>query len=834
MRLGSIKYILALCVLLFARQVCAQEPVVPPAQAAPGSLEAALALEDPSERIAALKKFIKTNIIPEQSRTALEAIVAGWAQLGETRLGENEIEKAVADFRSAISAIPETVTDRFFETTIVRIPQVVSLRGYRNEAIELARTLEKRYKGEAARLAAIGDFYIGIEAPIDAIRALEAAVTSNEDDARMRRSLGAAYRMGLRLDESITEYQQAIRIDPGDKRAYYELANLYRAHGAYEDAIKLYRKQLEIDPKFLAPYKGLALALLALGNEDQAMTALNQARDLRGSVDEIKQDIYLQTQMAFSYLRLKNFKQARQAADTAIAVEPRYAWARIAAAEVDLAEDKFFDAERNLLAAQKYAGFATLLFTLGKLYVAVEDFDGAVEQFSKVFAYSGKGTFTARLGDVLEIKADNLKELLAREHQAAIFLADSPTSDEQLRIIESLTVFNAILKSLKSDTGPRIARSDGGRVVSISPQQLAELDRSAAAFIDAENLRKAFRALYIAQHLTRAGVAVETAAELADQVLGLAAAATEFDGSLRDYPNYDREGRLRILRGRALDIKGWALYKSGRNEDAAKALIDAVESYGPLPEGKQAIRHLAAVKESSGELSIALDLYVAGFEAPSQTTSLDLNRTVIEMIYRKLNFGSLDGLDDKLKRAALDDSGRQLNDSLARLRPASKVEPVAEKSANSESSPPTQISETKPAENKPPGFRYFTPFPAQTKDRNSGSINVIRPQAKREAPQPGISKDDPIFARNSAPAGPVVENKPAAAPAVKKPVLLPLLAPEPDFAIPLSPPINQRIFYSQWDDFLSKSDEDIPPAPAPKASTRKRRVTTPEDPPRVP
>ena len=86
-------------------------------------------------------------------------------------------------------------------------------------------------------------------------------------------------------DEAIAEYQFAVNFDANDKRAFYELANLYRAHGAYDDAIKLYRKQLEIEPKHSPSYKGLALAYLAQGNEEQTAAALNQARDLRGSAD---------------------------------------------------------------------------------------------------------------------------------------------------------------------------------------------------------------------------------------------------------------------------------------------------------------------------------------------------------------------------------------------------------------------------------------------------------------------------------------------------------------------------------------------------------------------
>jgi tetratricopeptide (TPR) repeat protein len=663
----------------------AQSQSPPPSS---GSFEAALAIEDPAARIEALQQFLQSNNAPEQSRAAREAIVRSYAQLAEVQLRENNIERAVAGFRKAIDALPESINDRFFIDTVLRMPQTVSLRGYRIEAIDLARRLERRFAEEPRRLGGLGEFYMAIEAPIDAIRALETAVRLSSEVV-LHRLLGAAYRIGLRLDDAVAEIQHAIKIDPNDGRSYYELANLYRAHAAYSDAVNLYKKQLEIDPKHSPSYKGLALTYLAMADEANATAALDQARKLRGAPEEITKDNYLQTQMAFYYLERGKLRQAREAADAALSVEPRYAWARIAAAEVDLAEGKYFDAERNLLAAQRYAGFPTLLFTIGKLYLAVEDFEGALDQFAKAFNYSPQRGFAARLGGVLEVQAESVRELLAREHQAAIFLADPPTTAEQFKIIESLVRFNAALRSLKS-----AAASHPGKTKidpNVRRKKFVELDRSAADFIEAEGARRPFRTLYIAQQLANAGIATGSVIELADQALGMAEAATEFDGSLRDYPNYDREGRLMIFRGRALDAKGWALFKAERNREAIGVLNEAVKAYGSLPESKRAIRHLAMAREAEGELREALDLYIAGYEPPSSQSSLDVDRTVIEGLYRKVH-GSLDGLDQRL-RSPGDPS---LSAVLASIKPLEKEAANNDASPAGGSPPPVVLPAIKP------------------------------------------------------------------------------------------------------------------------------------------
>ena len=136
---------------------------------------------------------------------------------------------------------------------------------------------------------------------------------------------------------------------------------------SYSDAISLYRSQLEVEPKHLSAYKGLALACLAGGYETEFLSAMRKLDESSEATDNIRLDIYFQTQLAFLNLKMGRLTEARQAAEAALVIEPRYAWARIAAAEVEMAEGRYFEAERNLLAAQQYASFPTLAFTLGKL-----------------------------------------------------------------------------------------------------------------------------------------------------------------------------------------------------------------------------------------------------------------------------------------------------------------------------------------------------------------------------------------------------------------------------------------------------------------------------------
>ncbi|MDX2044645.1 MAG: tetratricopeptide repeat protein [Acidobacteriota bacterium] len=799
--------------LTLAFLVCAAVAQTPPKTSQPVSYDTAIAIEDPAARITALQQILKTRPAAEQADAAREAIVASWAQLGEVELGENNIEKAVANFRKALGALPEKVTDQFFQETVIRIPLAVSVRGYRNEAVGLARQLETRFAKDTARLAALGEFFMTIEAPTDAIRALEAAAKTGEPDAHLHRALGSAYRIGLRLDDAIAEYQLAIGVDAKDKRAYYELANLYRAHGAYPDAIKLYQKQLEIEPKHAPSFKGLALTFLALGDEPQMTAALNQARDLRGVAEEITGDLYLQTQMALYYLAQNKLKQARQASETALMIEPRYAWARIAAAEVDLAEGKIFEAERNLLAAGRYASFPSLFFTFGKLYLSVEDFDGAMEQFSKAFNVSTKASkeiFSTRLGGSLDVKADSVKELLAREHQASLFVAVLPTSPEQYKLAESLTRFHTWLEEIKKTVA-------AGKV-SVTRKQMEELDRAALDFAEAESTRRSFRSLYVAQKLSQAGIATGLAVELAEQALGLAEVATELDGSVRDYPNYDRNGRLQIFRGRALDAKGWALFQAGKTEEATASLNEAVTAYGTLPEARRAQWHLAVVKETAGELAAALDLYLSGYEPP-EASSFDVKLAAIEAIYRKIN-NSTNGLEERLRQAGINAT---LVSSVA-APPEPKSSKKSSAAQTRQNAKPIKLQPKAPANAQKDSPKTENSLESGKADLSLAQTVAVNEPPKLEESAKDSAKDEKVEETKKEDRKPELE--------IAKPVTLPNVEMNLNQPVLLVPMVDALMLISQLENLkpvITTESEDVPPPPA-KPNTRPRRVNTPTKP----
>lgn len=663
------------------------------------TLEAALALTEPNARIEALQKYLQAQPDAANADTARGELTRTFAYLGETQLGQKNVDAAVQSFKQAIAAFPKTIDEKFFTEVAVSIPLAVSVRGYRTEAILLARQLEARFGKEPKHLAAVGEFYLSLEAPGEALRALHAASKLAPDDARLYRALGAAYRLNLNLEDAAAQYQSAIKADPKDPRAYFELANLQRAQGRYEVAVNLYNHQLSIEPQHAASLKGSALALLAQGKEDKAAELLTQAARITNT--NLQQDNFLQTQLAFVYLARGNTAKARQAADAALAVEPRYSWSQIVAAEVELAEGKYFEAERHILTAMRYADFPTLHFMLGKIYLSVDDFEGALEQLGKAFTYKN-GKYQTRLGGVMDTQADSLAQLLAPERKASLFQAEPITSDTEFRIIENLARFEEALKRGK--------KSSPGTVSSLVLNQAAtklaaaEVEKTSIEFAEAEASRKAFRWLYAAERLLQTSQAPETALKFSDQALELSEIATAAEGSVRDLPNVDRNTRLQIFRARALTLRGRSLLRLGRKAEAVATLESAIDAYGTTAERKRAQWQLAVAKESLGKNDEALNLYIAAYEPPEKNSvGADLNRTIIESVYRK-QYGSLAGLEERIGKA-------RENSLLAKATPVAVTPTPAPTSAAPEVSAPatttpempvtTNTEAAKPVENPP-------------------------------------------------------------------------------------------------------------------------------------
>jgi tetratricopeptide (TPR) repeat protein len=619
------------------------------------------------ERIDLLEKFVAANRGSQIEGEARETLMREYALKGEQALREGNPQLATQVFKAVFRAAPNPITDAIFSQYIFTLPIAMNSFGYRGESVELMRSFEPRFESEPNRLVEIGFFYVQIEAPFEAVRVLEHAVQLAPQDHRAHNSLGTAYLISLRLDAATAEFQRALELDPRDEFANLNLGNLSRAMGDYQRAIGYYRRQISLKADDAEAHGGLAISLLAVGRDEDAAPAIKRAQELAPA------DYHFLTQLSFFYVIRKKAALARPLIEQAARIEPRYAWAYIAKAEVDALEGKFGDALATLISAQGQAGFATLTFELAKALISVDGYDQANETMAKAFTVNDDGEFETILGGAIKARSPRLDLLLERERQAALFLSYDPTTSLQYRLIEAIAKINYYSKVAlasrkppqaltrrsmqtaepKPGTRPRRVGGEPSLTGELSAGRdsnlrgMTELLRAITTFTTLDDGRQAFRMVWAARKLTEADLALDAAEQLARRAIAMADAATEPAGSMRDAPMLDRVGRRAAFLGRAYDALGWTMLKKRNLRGALDNLIKSIDSYPDGHERKTAMWHLAVATQEAGDERRALDLYIASYDAESPTASV--RRAQIEALYKKLN-GSLAGLDQKLKQ----------------------------------------------------------------------------------------------------------------------------------------------------------------------------------------
>ncbi|HVG21558.1 MAG TPA: tetratricopeptide repeat protein [Blastocatellia bacterium] len=648
-------------------------------------LERARAASTQQERIDLLERIIGASRDSSVESEARELLMREYALKGEQYLREADPQRAAQAFKMVLRTAPRVINDKIFGQFIFPMPMAMNAFGFRAESADLMRSFESRFEGEPNRLVEIGFFYVQIEAPLEAVRVLERAVQLAPNDHRAHNSLGTAYLINLRLDDAAAEFSRALELDARDEFANLNLANLARANGDYRRAVDYYRKQLEVKPDDSEAHGGLAIALLALGRDEEAEPEIKRATELAPG------DYRFLTQLAYFYTARKKVALARPLIERVVRIEPRYAWAFITKANMDLIEGKFGDALSTLISAQGHANFPTLAFELVKALMALDGYDQALEVMGKAITVNEGGEFEALLGGAIKARSPRIDMLLERERQASLFLNEQPTTGLQYRLAEAIAKIehftNAAMSGrktnqpgasrrrarpdqskspaagaargdqgdLKGATRPRRVRGDDAQPVTAELSAgsdanlpgMTELLRAITAFTTLDDGRQPFRMVWVARKLTDSGIALDVAEQLARRAISMAEAATEPAGSMRDAPLLDREGRRAVFLGRAYDALGWALFKKGDAPDAVEALSQSVKVYPQSGERKTALWHLAVATQEAGNERRALDLYIASYEPESPTSGV--RRARIESLYRKLN-GSLAGLDEKLKQ----------------------------------------------------------------------------------------------------------------------------------------------------------------------------------------
>jgi Flp pilus assembly protein TadD len=177
------------------------------------------------------------------------------ALLGNELKKKREWQQAVAEYRKALELYPEYLnTDAWFATNF-------------------------------------GGALLDIGHQEEALAALKMAVELMPRWSHAHYNLGVMYAKLGKVEETETEWRQAVALSPDDPKLHSGLSRLFIEHGRYVDGLAAAETALVKDPKFVHAAYNRALALQMLGRVNEAVTAYEGVLAMPAAPEEAKLDV---------------------------------------------------------------------------------------------------------------------------------------------------------------------------------------------------------------------------------------------------------------------------------------------------------------------------------------------------------------------------------------------------------------------------------------------------------------------------------------------------------------------------------------------------------------
>jgi Tfp pilus assembly protein PilF len=143
--------------------------------------------------------------------------------------------------------------------------------------IHLRERLVAEHPAEAKWRNALGASYLEAGRLDASLKQLEEAVRLAPDQAEAHNNLGEARRVGGDVTGAIAEFREAARLAPKNDVVQFNLANTLGDHGDLEEAIVHFRLGLALNPGVADAHNNLGVALASLGQIDEALAHFREA-----------------------------------------------------------------------------------------------------------------------------------------------------------------------------------------------------------------------------------------------------------------------------------------------------------------------------------------------------------------------------------------------------------------------------------------------------------------------------------------------------------------------------------------------------------------------------
>jgi protein O-mannosyl-transferase len=190
--------------------------------------------------------------------------------LGEVYFAMGDVNKAIAEFRSALYLRPESPyahNDLGF---------VLTKTGQLDEAVDHLKTAIRILPDHPTAHYNLGNALVQKGQTGDAIREFEQQLAIQPDHAGARCGLAIALVNQGQLNQAIAQYERTIELRPDYADAYYGLGNCYLKQGNPEKAVKQYEQALQRSPRLVEARNNLATILCQRGEIDRGISELEE------------------------------------------------------------------------------------------------------------------------------------------------------------------------------------------------------------------------------------------------------------------------------------------------------------------------------------------------------------------------------------------------------------------------------------------------------------------------------------------------------------------------------------------------------------------------------
>ncbi len=280
--------------------------------------------------------------------------------LGEAQQANHNVDDSIATYKKVIAMKPD------FSQAKVNLGKALAEKGLFGEAKEILSSVNKATLADSEAHYNLGVIYMREGAIGQATTEFERTLAVNPRHAQALNNLGVAWDARADTKRALEFFKKATTADPTFAEPWFNQGMSHMKLNQPQLATKAFEQALKLEPASSGPYVQLGTLYLKQGKKDRALEAFKKA--IASTEEEEKK--------SGGFLQLRKLNDTRRTSDAYRGLALTY-----------LAMGKVDDAVGTLkTVVTRMPKDASARLALGDAYLAQNNYDGAIEQFTERLA----------------------------------------------------------------------------------------------------------------------------------------------------------------------------------------------------------------------------------------------------------------------------------------------------------------------------------------------------------------------------------------------------------------------------------------------------------------